>query len=40
MVVRLLGNNQEKANEIMKGTSIRSIDDLDKAVKEAVTLAK
>ena len=38
VVVRLLGNNQDKAAEIMKGTGIKSIDDLDSAVKEAVTL--
>src|SRR3989338_4937609 len=38
VVVRLLGNNQDKAIEIMKGTGIKSIDDLDQAVKEAVML--
>ncbi|MBI3590325.1 MAG: acetate--CoA ligase family protein [Candidatus Melainabacteria bacterium] len=38
LVVRLLGNNQDKAAEIMKGTGIKSIDDLNMAVKEAVTL--
>ena len=38
LIVRLLGNNQEKAKEIMKGTNIKSIDDLNEAVKEAVTL--
>ena len=38
IVVRLLGNNQDKAAEIMKGTGIKSIDDLDQAVKEAVAL--
>ena len=38
VVVRLLGNNQDKAAEIMKGTGIKSIDDLDQAVKEAVNL--
>lgn len=37
IVVRLLGNNQDKASEIMKGTSIKSIEDLDQAVKEAVS---
>lgn len=36
LVVRLLGNNQQKAAEIMQGTGIKSIDDLDLAVKEAV----
>jgi len=36
LIVRLLGNNQEKAKEIMKGTNIKSIDDLNEAVKEAV----
>ncbi|MBI2996006.1 MAG: acetate--CoA ligase family protein [Candidatus Melainabacteria bacterium] len=36
LIVRLLGNNQEKAREIMKGTGIQSIDDLDSAVKESV----
>lgn len=36
IVVRLLGNNQDKAREIMQGTGIKSIDDLDLAVKEAV----
>ena len=36
IVVRLLGNNQDKASEIMKGTGIKSIDNLDSAVKEAV----
>ncbi len=40
IVVRLLGNNQDKAREIMKGTGIKSIDDLDTAVKEAVALCK
>ncbi len=40
IVVRLLGNNQDKANEIMKGTGIKSIDDLDQAVKEAVALGE
>ena len=38
IVVRLLGNNQDKAVEIMKGTGIKSIDDLNIAVKEAVAL--
>ncbi len=38
LVVRLLGNNQTQANEIMKGTGIKSIDDLNLAVKEAVAL--
>lgn len=38
IVVRLLGNNQDKAREIMKSTGIKSIDDLDLAVKEAVNL--
>ena len=38
VVVRLLGNNQDKAAEIMKGTGIKSIDDLNSAVKEAVAL--
>ena len=38
LVVRLLGNNQDKAVEIMKGTGIRSVDNLDQAVKEAVVL--
>lgn len=38
VVVRLLGNNQEKATEIMQGTGIKSINDLDQAVKEAVAL--
>lgn len=38
LVVRLLGNNQTQAAEIMKGTGIKSIDDLDQAVKEAVKL--
>ena len=36
IVVRLLGNNQDKAREIMNGTGIKSIDDLNQAVKEAV----
>ena len=36
IVVRLLGNNQEKAKEIMEDTGIKSIDNLDQAVKEAV----
>lgn len=40
IVVRLLGNNQDKASEIMKGTGIKSIDDLNKAVQEAVALCK
>ncbi len=38
LVVRLLGNNQAQATEIMKGTGIKSIDDLNSAVKEAVSL--
>ena len=38
IVVRLLGNNQDKARDIMQGTEIRSIDNLDLAVKEAVSL--
>ena len=38
VVVRLLGNNQDKASEIMSGTGIKSIDDLNNAVKEAVAL--
>ena len=38
VVVRLLGNNQDKAAEIMKGTGIKSIDDLNNAVNEAVEL--
>lgn len=38
VIVRLLGNNQEKGLEIMKGTGIKSIDDLNSAVKEAVSL--
>ena len=38
IVVRLLGNNQEKAAEIMKASGIKSIDNLDQAVKEAVSL--
>lgn len=36
VVVRLLGNNQDKAREIMSSTGIKSIDDLNLAVKEAV----
>ena len=36
LVVRLLGNNQDKGAEIMKEAGIKSIDDLDQAVKEAV----
>jgi succinyl-CoA synthetase beta subunit len=40
LVVRLLGNNQQKAAEIMQGTGIKSIDDLDCAVKEAVAIGK
>ena len=38
IVVRLLGNNQDKAAEIMKQAGIKSIDNLDMAVKEAVAL--
>ena len=38
LVVRLLGNNQDKASEIMKQAGIRSVDDLDNAVKESVAL--
>lgn len=38
LVVRLLGNNQDKGAEIMKGTGIKLIDDLNEAVKEAVSL--
>lgn len=40
IVVRLLGNNQDKVSEIMKGTGIKSIDDLNKAVQEAVAFCK
>ena len=40
IVVRLLGNNQDKASEIMKQSGIKSIDDLDSAVKESVALTK
>lgn len=36
MVVRLLGNNQDKAREVLKETRIKLIDDLDEAVKEVV----
>lgn len=38
LVVRLLGNNQDKARAIMQETKIKSIDNLDDAVKEAVAL--
>ncbi|KAF0239887.1 MAG: hypothetical protein FD167_4295, partial [bacterium] len=38
IVVRLLGNNQDKAREIISRTKIKLIDDLDQAVKEAVSL--
>ena len=38
LVVRLLGNNQDKANEVMKGAGIKSVDDLNNAVKEAVSI--
>ena len=37
VVVRLLGNNQEIANKIMKDAGIKSVDNLDQAVKEAVS---
>lgn len=40
LVVRLLGNNQQKAAEIMQGSGIKSIDNLDLAVKEAVAIGK
>lgn len=39
LVVRLLGNNQDKARDLLKGTGIEFIDDLDKAVESAVSLA-
>lgn len=40
LVVRLLGNNQDKARELLNGTGIEFIDDLDKAVESAVATAK
>jgi succinyl-CoA synthetase beta subunit len=40
LVVRLLGNNQDKARDMLKGTGIEFIDDLDKAVETAVSAAK
>ena len=40
LVVRLLGNNQDKARELLKGTGIDFIDDLDKAVETAVGAGK
>ena len=40
LVVRLLGNNQDKARDMLKGTGIEFIDDLDKAVETAVSTAK
>lgn len=40
LVVRLLGNNQEKANEIMKSAGIKSTSYLDQAVKEAISLCR
>ena len=36
LVIRLLGNNQAKARELLKGTGIEFIDDLDSAVNAAV----
>lgn len=38
IVVRLLGNNQDKAREITRDTQINLIDNLDDAVKEVVRL--
>lgn len=40
LVVRLLGNNQDKARDLLKGTGIEFIDDLDKAVETAVGAGK
>ena len=40
LVVRLLGNNQQKAREILKDSGIEFIDDLDKAVEAAVAASK
>ncbi|MDX1918721.1 MAG: succinate--CoA ligase subunit beta [Candidatus Caenarcaniphilales bacterium] len=39
LVVRLLGNNQDKARDLLNGTGIDFIDDLTKAVDTAVSLA-
>jgi succinyl-CoA synthetase beta subunit len=36
LVVRLLGNNQDKARDMLKGTGIEFVDDLDQAVGAAV----
>ncbi|HEY9885790.1 MAG TPA: ATP-grasp domain-containing protein, partial [Vampirovibrionales bacterium] len=36
LVVRLLGNNQEKARDLLSNSGIEFIDDLDKAVESAV----
>lgn len=38
LVVRLLGNNQDKAREMLAGKGIEFIDDLDQAVEKAVSL--
>ncbi len=40
LVVRLLGNNQDKARELLKGTGIEFIDNLDKALETAVETSK
>jgi succinyl-CoA synthetase beta subunit len=40
LVVRLLGNNQDKARDLLKGTGIEFIDDLDQAVGVAVEASK
>jgi succinyl-CoA synthetase beta subunit len=40
LVVRLLGNNQDKARDLLKGTGIEFIDDLDTAVAAAVQASK
>lgn len=40
MVVRLVGNNEEKAAEVMKAASIPMTNVLDEAVEKAVALAK
>jgi len=40
LVVRLLGNNHEKARDMLKGTGIEFIDDLDQAVEAAVKVSQ
>lgn len=40
LIVRLLGNNQDKAREMLAGKGIEFIDDCDAAVEKAVELAQ